>query len=219
MNKCSRLLSWRRLAIGVVYCQTKATNPDKVEQPIVIELNQITEQLTHKYLLQQTCTISVNSSCQMITIAQVALVDASQKYKDVLIKSMDLLEPNDLFDNKLEDDFMESRYDIANAKSFYLDSISAMKCALQLGRSNALMAYTVEANTVLNSMSEKLYSAEKEFQSCIEEIRKLEDKFTKLLADSIKTTKNKENLEEKNIKLLADFVKTSEDEDNVINYI
>lgn len=37
-----------------------------------------------------------------------------------------------------------------------------MKCALQLGRSNALMAYTVEANTVLNSMSEKLYSAEKE---------------------------------------------------------
>lgn len=39
------------------------------------------------------------------------------------------------------------------------------------------------------------------------------------MADSIKTTKNKENLEEKNIKLLADFVKTSEDEDNVINYI
>jgi len=36
---------------------------------------------------------------------------------------MDLLEPNDLFDNKLEDDFMESRYDIANAKSFYLVSI------------------------------------------------------------------------------------------------
>jgi len=43
--------------------------------------------------------------------------------RDVLIKSMDLLEPNDLFDDKLEDDFMESRYDIANAKSFYLVSI------------------------------------------------------------------------------------------------
>jgi len=69
------------LAIGVAYCQTKTTNPDKVEQPIVIELNQIAEQLTHKHLLQQTCTISVNSSCQMITIALVALNDASQKYK------------------------------------------------------------------------------------------------------------------------------------------
>jgi len=75
------LLSWRRLAIGVAYCQTKTTNLDKVEQPIVIELNQIAEQLTHKHLLQQTCTISVNSSCQMITIALVALNDASQKYK------------------------------------------------------------------------------------------------------------------------------------------
>jgi len=98
---------------------------------------------------------------------------------------MDLLEPNDLFDDKLENDVMESRYDIANAKSFYLvstflkflyiftilcntiylnlkDSISAMDCALQLGKSNALMSYTVAANTVFNSMSEKLYSAERE---------------------------------------------------------
>jgi len=97
---------------------------------------------------------------------------------------MNLLEPNDLFDEKSENDFIESRYDITNAKSFYLvsilvifihfyhliqtiyynlkDSISAMDCALQLGRSNALMSHTVEANTVLNSMSEKLYSAERE---------------------------------------------------------
>lgn len=99
---------------------------------------------------------------------------------------MELLEPNDLFNDKLENDIMESRYDIANAKSFYLvstfwnvpaflwfytiptfylnlkDSISAMDCALQLGKSSALMSYTVEANTVFNSMSEKLYSAERE---------------------------------------------------------
>uniref|UniRef100_A0A2S2P432 Diablo homolog, mitochondrial n=1 Tax=Schizaphis graminum TaxID=13262 RepID=A0A2S2P432_SCHGA len=193
MNKCSRLLGWRHLAVGIAYCQTKATNPDEVEQPIVIELNQIAEKLTHKYLLQQTCTISVNSSCQMITIALVALNDASKKYKDELIKGMDLLEPNDLFDEKSENDFMESRYDITNAKSFYLDSISSMDCALQLGRSNALMSHTVEANTVLNIMSEKLYSAEREFQSCVEEIRKLEEKFTKLLADSVKTSKNEDS--------------------------
>ncbi|CAI6349702.1 unnamed protein product [Macrosiphum euphorbiae] len=193
MNKCSRLLSWRRLAIGVAYCQTKTTNPDKVEQPIVIELNQIAEQLTHKHLLQQTCTISVNCSCQMITIALVAFNDASQKYKDTLIRCMDLLEPNDLFNEKLENDVLESRYDIANAKSFYLDSISAMDCALQLGRSNALMSYTVAADTVFNSMSEKLYSAEREFQSCTEEIRKLEDKFTKLLAESVNISKHEES--------------------------
>jgi len=37
-----------------------------------------------------------------------------------------------------------------------------MDRALQLGKSNALMSYTVEANTVLNSMSEKLNFAEKE---------------------------------------------------------
>ncbi|XP_026822034.1 uncharacterized protein LOC113560387 isoform X2 [Rhopalosiphum maidis] len=129
----------------------------------------------------------------MITIALVALNDASKKYKDELIKGMDLLEPNGLFDEKSENDFMESRYDITNAKSFYLDSISAMDCALQLGRSNALMSHTVEANTVLNSMSEKLYSAEREFQSCVEEIRKLEEKFTRLLADSVKTSKNEDS--------------------------
>ncbi|XP_016661682.1 uncharacterized protein LOC100167062 isoform X1 [Acyrthosiphon pisum] len=197
MNKCSRLLGWRRLALGVAYCQTKTTNPDKVkqprEQPIVIELNQIAEQLTHKHLLQQTCTISVNCSCQMITIALVALNDASKKYKDSLMRCMDLLEPNDLFNDKLENDVLESRYDIANAKSFYLDSISAMDCALQLGRSNALMSYTVAADTVFNSMSEKLYSAEREFQSCTEEIRKLEDKLTKLLADSVNISKHEEN--------------------------
>ncbi|XP_060837863.1 uncharacterized protein LOC132919930 [Rhopalosiphum padi] len=193
MNKFSRLLGWRRLAVGIAYCQTKVINPDEVEQPIVIELNQIAEKLTHKYLLQQTCTISVNSSCQMITIALVALNDASKKYKDELIKGMNLLEPNDLFDEKSENDFMESRYDITNAKSFYLDSISAMDCALQLGRSNALMSHTVEANTVLNSMSEKLYSAEREFQSCVEEIRKLEEKFTRLLADSVKASKNEDS--------------------------
>jgi len=35
---------------------------------------------------------------------------------------MDLLEPSDMFDDKLENDIMESRYDIANAKSFYLVS-------------------------------------------------------------------------------------------------
>jgi len=45
---------------------------------------------------------------------------------------------------------------------YFKDSISAMDCALQLGKSNALMSYTVAANTVFNSMSEKLYSAERE---------------------------------------------------------
>lgn len=35
---------------------------------------------------------------------------------------MDLLEANDLFNEKLENDVLESRYDIANAKSFYLVS-------------------------------------------------------------------------------------------------
>jgi len=35
---------------------------------------------------------------------------------------MELLEPNDSFNDKLENDVMESRYDIANAKSFYLVS-------------------------------------------------------------------------------------------------
>lgn len=74
-------MSWRCLGIGVAYCQTKTTEPDKVVQPIVIELNEIAEQLTHKHLLQQTCTVSVNCSCQMITIALVVLTEASQKYK------------------------------------------------------------------------------------------------------------------------------------------
>jgi len=100
-----------------------------------------------------------------------------------------------------------------------------MDCALQLGRSNALMSYTVAADTVFNSMSEKLYSAEREvgtyiilfilyfvhlkiteyiiiylhiclncqFQSCTEEIRKLEDKFTKLLAESVNISKHEES--------------------------
>jgi len=35
---------------------------------------------------------------------------------------MELLEPYDLFNDKLENDIMESRYDIASAKSFYLVS-------------------------------------------------------------------------------------------------
>ncbi|XP_015373883.1 PREDICTED: uncharacterized protein LOC107168856, partial [Diuraphis noxia] len=74
------------------------------------------------------------------------------------------------------------------------DSISAMDCALQLGKSNALMSYTVAASTVFNSMSEKLYSAEREFQSCTEEIRKLEDRLTKLLADSMDVSKHEESL-------------------------
>ncbi|XP_060857071.1 uncharacterized protein LOC132934745 [Metopolophium dirhodum] len=108
----------------------------------------------------------------MITIALVALNGASQKYKDTLIWCMDLLEPNDLFNDELENDVLESRYDIVNEKSFYLDFISTMDCALQLGRSNALMFYTVAADTVSNSVSKKLYSAEREFQSCTEEIRK-----------------------------------------------
>ncbi|KAE9532099.1 hypothetical protein AGLY_010301, partial [Aphis glycines] len=182
MNKCSRLLSWCRLALGVAYCQTKATNPDKVEQPIDKGLKQIAEELTQKkYLFQHTCTLSVDSSCQIITIALAALNNASQKYKDELIKSMELIKYNYWYDEKSENDFMKSQYDIANAKLFYLDSISVMDRALQLGRSNALMSYTVEANTVLNSMSEKLNFAEKEFQSCTEEIRKLEEKFTGLL--------------------------------------
>lgn len=41
-----------------------------------------------------------------------------------------------------------------------------MDCALQLGKSNALMSYTVAAGTVFNSMSEKLYSAEREVGNC-----------------------------------------------------
>jgi len=36
-----------------------------------------------------------------------------------------------------------------------------MDCALQLGSSNALMSYTVAADTVFNSVSKKLYSAER----------------------------------------------------------
>ncbi|XP_027848759.2 uncharacterized protein LOC114128437 [Aphis gossypii] len=181
MNKCSRLLSWSRLALGVAYCQTKTTNPDKVEQPIDKGLKQIAELTQKKYMLQHTCTLSVDSSCQIITIALAALNNASQKYKDELIKSMELIKHNYWYDDKSENDFMKSQYDIANAKLFYLDSISVMDRALQLGRSNALMSYTVEANTVLNSMSEKLNFAEKEFQSCTEEIRKLEEKYTGLL--------------------------------------
>lgn len=42
------------------------------------------------------------------------------------------------------------------------DSISAMDSALQLGQSSAKISFSVEANTVFNTMSERLYSAEKE---------------------------------------------------------
>lgn len=37
-----------------------------------------------------------------------------------------------------------------------------MDSALQLGQSAAKIAFTIEANTVFNTMSERLYSAEKE---------------------------------------------------------
>lgn len=74
------------MAASIAYCQTTTIEPiNTVEQVAVVELNQVAEQLTHKYLLQQTCTMSVNSSCQMITIALVALIEASQKYKYVII--------------------------------------------------------------------------------------------------------------------------------------
>jgi hypothetical protein len=88
-NKFIRLVGWHRLAVAIVYCRTTAGNESDniVQQPIVVELKQTPEQFTHKFLLQQTCTLSVNVSCQMITIALVALSDASQKYKYEIIIS------------------------------------------------------------------------------------------------------------------------------------
>lgn len=71
----------RQLALAIAYCQTTSGHDNNLKQPIAVELNQLAEQMTHKHLLQTTCTMSVNSSCQMITIALVALTDASQKYK------------------------------------------------------------------------------------------------------------------------------------------
>lgn len=75
------------MAVAIAYCQTTANDePDNnVQQPIVVELKQVPEQFTHKFLLKQTCTSSVNSSCQMITIALVALSDAAQQYKLVIV--------------------------------------------------------------------------------------------------------------------------------------
>jgi len=40
-----------------------------------------------------------------------------------------------------------------------------MDSALQLGQSSVQMSFTADANTVLNCMSERLYSAEKEVYS------------------------------------------------------
>lgn len=84
-NRLVKSIRWPRVAVFIAYCQTPtADHSDKIERPVVVQLNQLAEQLTHKYLLQATCTLSVNSSCQMITIALVALCEASQKYKCVI---------------------------------------------------------------------------------------------------------------------------------------
>lgn len=47
---------------------------------------------------------------------------------------------------------------------YFKDSISVMDSALQLGQSTIQMSFTVAANTVFNSMSERIYSAEREVQ-------------------------------------------------------
>lgn len=76
---------------SIAFCQTTTEEPpssNSVEEPVVIELKQMPEQLTHKYLLQQTCSLSVNSSCQMIALALVALTEASLKYKCVPIDEL-----------------------------------------------------------------------------------------------------------------------------------
>lgn len=94
-----------------------------------------------------------------------------------------------------------------------------MDSALQLGQSAIRMAFTVSANIVFNTLSERIYSAEREvitteircfydfvllqiiilvfirqFQSCIEEIRNVEDKFSKSLADTVKKCSNNDDL-------------------------
>ncbi|VVC25211.1 Hypothetical protein CINCED_3A020073 [Cinara cedri] len=186
-----KMMRWHRLAVALAYCQTTTEKSEnKIESPVVVELKQVPEQMTHKYLLQQTCALSVNSSCQMITLALVLLSDASQKYKNELMKVIDILASDEYPENELDNVLMESRYHIKDAKTFYLDAISTVDTALQLGQSTGQMSYTLAANTVHNTVSERLYSAEKEFQSCIEDIRKIEDQFTKLLANTVNKSKS-----------------------------
>ncbi|XP_050422091.1 uncharacterized protein LOC126834312 [Adelges cooleyi] len=188
MNRMSKLIKWRHIAAAMAYCQTTsiADSDYVVKEAEVVNLKQPVENFTHKYLLQQTCSLSVNAACQMITFATVALEEASKQYKDVLYEFIDLLENNEYSAEELEKVSMESRYDIAEAKTFYLDSLSAIDSALQLGRSSLQMSFSVEANAVFNIMSDRLYTAEQELKSIMQEIRKVEDLSSETLSNVLK---------------------------------
>ncbi|XP_050542231.1 uncharacterized protein LOC126906044 [Daktulosphaira vitifoliae] len=96
---------------------------------------------------------------------------------------IDTLENNVWSSEELEKVLLECRFSVEEAKTLYLDSVSALDSVLQFGQSSLQISFIMEANTVLHIMSERVYETEK--LSTIEDIKKIENKSSYLLTTTL----------------------------------
>ncbi|KAG8249028.1 hypothetical protein J6590_029378 [Homalodisca vitripennis] len=121
--------------------------------------------LTHEKLIQQACTATVNSTCQLLTCTLVALVDIAQKYKKSLMDQMSLMEEsltnldNDSLQEELTDLITAIRSEVDTFRRNYMELNSLMEYVEKLVNSATETSFLAGAETACNALSERLYSA------------------------------------------------------------
>ncbi|XP_046665486.1 uncharacterized protein LOC124357603 isoform X2 [Homalodisca vitripennis] len=170
----------RAVATVLVHCASK--NEDKKKSIEFPDSNN----LTHEKLIQQACTATVNSTCQLLTCTLVALVDIAQKYKKSLMDQMSLMEEsltnldNDSLQEELTDLITAIRSEVDTFRRNYMELNSLMEYVEKLVNSATETSFLAGAETACNALSERLYSAKTVIDDQDKCIKKLEQDLVRL---------------------------------------
>lgn len=177
-------------------CTTDNAN-SKSDSPKQLKLLDQRE-MTHEALIKQACTLTTNSSSQLLTQVLIAISDASQEYRKEISELMVLLDRNILLIsnsdtnslNDVEDLIVEQRLIVDEQQRVLLELISFMSYVEKMVTSTAETAYLAGAEQSSTLMCERLNSAlDKIAEECAankrseEELLRLQEEFVVQLGE------------------------------------
>ncbi|XP_026293811.1 uncharacterized protein LOC113217931 [Frankliniella occidentalis] len=125
------------------------------------------KEMTHEALIRQACTLTTNSSTQLLTQVLIAIDDTSQEYRKAISELMVLMEESLLLLtnsrisslNDVEDKIVEQRNFVDEKRKLLLELISLMGYVEKMVTSTAETAYLAGAEHSSTLMCERLNSA------------------------------------------------------------
>ncbi|XP_065212995.1 uncharacterized protein LOC135840397 [Planococcus citri] len=137
---------------------------------------------SHRKLIQQACSSSVNSTSELLTQILLAVIDSASKYKNCLNDLMNDLERDielmgyGAINSKTEDDIVAARVNAKILKEEFLELITLSENVEKLAVATAEISFLTGAETLAMLISERLYSVQQKIKNELEEVKKVESK-------------------------------------------